>query len=221
MNKAEETKMKIEEKQQEEQRPDDTGNVNVEGHIKIFDPESGEVFVDKRNAIHYGNLGYLISQALGNQDNKIIHFMAFGNGATSVDSSGKVIYKSTNTSESRETSASLYRKTFAKVISNTAQNSDQASNKLEVIEGSGFTDMKITCTLGLNEPSGQESFDTSSNNEGDYIFDELGLVSYVDGSNATTASTSGDLLTHVIFHPVQKSLNRIIEVVYTLRIQMT
>ena len=92
---------------------------------------------------------------------------------------------------------------------------------MEVIEGSGFTDMKITCTLGLNEPSGQESFDTSSNNEGDYIFDELGLISYVDGSNATTASTSGDLLTHVVFHPVQKSLNRIIEVVYTLRIQMT
>ena len=81
--------------------------------------------------------------------------------------------------------------------------------------------MKITCTLGLNEPSGQESFDTSSNNEGDYSFDELGLISYVDGANATTASTSGDLLTHVIFHPVQKSLNRIIEVVYTLRIQMT
>ena len=47
--------------------------------------------------------------------------MAFGNGATSVDSSGKVIYKSTNTSESRETDASPYRKTFAKVVSNTAQ----------------------------------------------------------------------------------------------------
>lgn len=199
----------------------DSIGFDVSGHILIRDKETGEELVNKRNAIHYGNLGYLISQALGNQDNKIIHFMGFGNGATSVDSSGKVLYKSTNTSESRETSASLYRKTFAKVISNTAQNSDQTNNKLEVIEGSGFTDMKITCTLGLNEPSDQESFDTSSSNEGDYIFDELGLISYVDGANATTASTSGELLTHVIFHPVQKSLNRIIEVVYTLRIQMT
>ena len=194
---------------------------DVSGHILIRDKDSGEELVNKRNAIHYCNLGYLISQALGNQDNKIIHFMAFGNGATSVDSSGKVIYKSTNTSESRETDASLYRKTFAKVISNTAQNSDQTNNKLEVIEGSGFTDMKITCTLGLSEPAGQDSFDTSSSNEGDYIFDELGLVTYVDGANATTASSSGELLTHVIFHPVQKSLNRIIEVIYTLRIQMT
>ena len=84
-----------------------------------------------------------------------------------------------------------------------------------------FTDMKITCTLGLNEPSGQDAFDTSSSNDGDFVFDELGLMTYVDGSNATTASSSGELLTHVIFHPVQKSLNRIIEVVYTLRIQMT
>tara|TARA_B100000927_G_scaffold249666_1_gene213792 strand:- start:103 stop:759 length:657 start_codon:yes stop_codon:yes gene_type:complete len=211
----------IEKVENSENEMTDSIGFDVSGHILIRDKETGEELVNKRNAIHYGNLGYLISQALGNQDNKIIHFMAFGNGATSVDSSGKVIYKSTNTSESRETSASLYRKTFAKVVSNTAQNSDQASNKLEVIEGSGFTDMKITCTLGLNEPSGQQSFDTSSNNEGDFIFDELGLISYVDGANATTASTSGDLLTHVIFHPVQKSLNRIIEVVYTLRIQMT
>ena len=35
--------------------------------------------------------------------------------------------------------------------------------------------MKITCTLGLNERLVRELFDTP-NNEGDYIFDELGLV---------------------------------------------
>ena len=33
----------------------------------------------------------------------------------SVDSAGKVLYKSTNTSETRETDATLYRKTYAKV----------------------------------------------------------------------------------------------------------
>mgnify|MGYP001278682575 CR=1 FL=1 len=196
----------------------DSIGFDVSGHILIRDKESGEELVNKRNAIHYGNLGYLISQALGNQDNKIIHFMAFGNGATSVDSSGKVIYKSTNTSESRETSASLYRKTFAKVVSNTAQNSDQASNKLEVIEGSGFTDMKITCTLGYAEPADQELFDSSTDNEGDYIFDELGLYSFpTDGTNITTSK----MLTHVVFHPVQKSQNRIIEIIYTVRIQLS
>ena len=43
---------------------------------------------------------------------------------------------------------------------------------------------------------------------------------------ATAAATLLDfnskcyMLTNVIFHPVQKSLNRIIEIVYTVRIQM-
>jgi hypothetical protein len=27
--------------------------IHVEGHIKIFDPVSGETYINKRNAIHY------------------------------------------------------------------------------------------------------------------------------------------------------------------------
>ena len=34
-------------------KPNEVGGIHVQGHIKIFDPESGEVYVDKRNAIHY------------------------------------------------------------------------------------------------------------------------------------------------------------------------
>ena len=44
-----------------------------------------------------------------------------------------------------------------------------------------------------------------------YVFDELGLKGWnPDGT--------GDLLTHVIFHPVQKSLNRLVQIDYTVRI---
>ena len=46
------------------------------------------------------------------------------------------------------------------------------------------------------------------------MFDELGLK----GKAATLGA--GLLLTHVIFHPVQKSANRLIQVVYTLRIRV-
>ena len=45
-----------------------------------------------------------------------------------------------------------------------------------------------------------------------YVFDELGLRSY-------SSSGTGRLITHVIFHPVQKSLNRQIQIDYTVRIQ--
>lgn len=32
-----------------EQKPDDKGNIKLDGYIKIFDPESKEVFVEKRS----------------------------------------------------------------------------------------------------------------------------------------------------------------------------
>jgi hypothetical protein len=44
------------------------------------------------------------------------------------------------------------------------------------------------------------------------VFDELGLRSY--NTNGTSL-----LLTHVVFHPVLKSLNRLIQIDYTVRIQ--
>jgi hypothetical protein len=193
----------------------DKTNMNVSGHILIRDKETGEELVNKRNAIHYGNLGALIAAGLQNQSNKIIHFMAFGNGGSSVDSSGTVLYKAPNTSESTEPTASLFNETFNKVVSSTSANNDTANNKIELTSGTNYTDLKITCTLGLSEPSGQENFDTATNQNSNFIFDELGLKGFA------TSSDNAELLTHVIFHPVQKSLNRVIEVVYTVRIQLS
>ena len=72
--------------------------------------------------------------------------------------------------------------------------------------------MFITCLLDYGEPSGQDAFDTASEADSLYVFDELGLKAYsTDGE--------GRLLTHVIFHPVQKSLNRLIQIDYTVRVQ--
>ena len=81
----------------------------------------------------------------------IFTYMAFGNGATSVDSAGKVIYKAPRVSESYENSATLYSRTYQKVISNNT-----ATDKIEIIPGASYTDLKITCTLGYNQPSGQD-----------------------------------------------------------------
>ena len=39
----------------------------IKGHIKIHNPETGEIFIDKRNAIHYENMSIALSrQSLGN-----------------------------------------------------------------------------------------------------------------------------------------------------------
>ena len=191
----------------------DLNGVLLQGHIKISDPESGEVLIDKRNAIHYENMSVALAESLANAGQGPIYKMAFGNGGTSVDPTGIITYLTPN---STGTNASLYNQTFDKVVDDQASNNtDPVRNKLETrhVSGTNYTDILVSCLLDYGEPSGQDAFDTATNTENLYVFDELGLVSAgVDGAD-------GRLLTHVIFHPVQKSLNRLIQIDYTVRVQ--
>ena len=198
----------------ESQTIDNLG-LNISGHIVIKDLDTGEELVNKRNAIHYGNMAYIVAQALNafNTENAFIDRIAFGNGATSVDTAGKILYKTPRVSESYENSAGLYSRTFDKRL-----NPSTTDTSITTVVGSSHTDIKVTCTLGYNEPSDADLFDTATNNEGDYVFDELGLFTYpTDGSSIDTST----MLTHVVFHPVQKSQNRKIEIVYTVRVQLS
>ena len=198
--------------------PNEIGGINVQGHIKIFDPESGEVYVNKRNAVHYENISEAIAYSLANKGQSYIYEMHFGNGGTSVDPTGIINYLPPNVNTSN---SNLYNPTFAKIIDNTsALNSDPVRNKIEIrhVPGRVYTDLVISCLIDYGEPSGQSAFDNSTNLEDTYTFDELGLKARsTDGSSGLT--TTGKLLTHVIFHPVQKSLNRLIQIDYTVRIQ--
>ena len=87
-------------------------------------------------------------------------------------------------------------------------------NKIETrhVNGTNYTDVLVTCLLDYGEPNGQDAVDQASQANSLYVFDELGLVSY-------SPSGTGKLLTHVVFHPVQKSLNRLVQIDYTVRVQ--
>jgi len=189
----------------------DKHGVMVQGHIKIHDPESGETIIDKRNAIHYENMSIALAESIANQGSGFVWSMDFGNGGTNLDPSGVITYLTPN---STGTNASLYNKTFSKVVADSPSNTDKVRNKIETrhVNGTNYTDVFITCLLDYGEPEGQDAFDTTDNNDSLYVFDELGLRSY---SN----TGEGKLITHVIFHPVQKSLNRLIQIDYTVRIQ--
>ena len=186
--------------------------VLLQGHIKIHDPDSGEIFVNKRNAIHYENMSLALADSLANQGEGFVNSMVFGNGGTSVDPTGIITYLSPN---STGTNASLYSQTHTKVIDdNSVNNTDPTRNKLETrhVSGTNYTDILATCLLDYGEPSGQDAIDNATGSESLYVFDELGLVSYAKAG-------TGRLLTHVVFHPVQKSLNRLIQIDYTVRVQ--
>ena len=186
--------------------------VMLQGHIKISNPETGEVIVDKRNAIHYENMSISLAESLANAGQGTIYQMAFGNGGTSIDPTGIITYLTPN---STGTNASLYNQTFIKVVDDrSVNNTDPARNKIESrhVSGTNYTDIVVSCLLDYGEPSGQDAVDNATNANSLYVFDELGLVSYLP-------SGQGRLLTPVIFHPVQKSLNRLIQIDYTVRVQ--
>jgi len=194
-----------------------TLSYKVEGFIKIYDPNNGEIFVDKKNAINYETMSEAIADTLSSRGYGEIYEMAFGNGGASVSETGVITYLPPNVTGQN---AALYNQTYAKIVDDTSVfNLDPTRNKMTVTHTTGkyYTDILVQCLLDYGEPSGQAAFDNSTQTNSAYIFDELGLLANygTDSSGATITR----LLTHVIFHPVQKSLNRQIQIDYTVRIQ--
>jgi len=189
------------------------GLAKISGHVKVYDPNSGEIFYNDHNAIHYENISIAMAQTLSDRNLGYIYQMAFGNGGSSVDPTGVITYLPPNTTGQN---ADLYNQTYAKVVDdNSAADTDPINNKMTVLHTAGnvYTDILVQCLLDYGEPPSQQAFDNSTNFNGEYVFDELGLKVW------NGASDNLRLITHVIFHPVQKSLNRQIQIDYTLRIQ--
>ena len=189
------------------------GLAKITGHVKIHDPASGKIFYNDHNAIHYENISVAMAQSLSDRNLGYIYQMAFGNGGSSVDPTGVITYLPPNTTGQ---SAALYNQTYQKVVDdNSAADTDPLNNKMTVLHtaGNAYTDILVTCLLDYGEPAQQQAFDNSTNYNGEYVFDELGLKTW------NGAADNLRLITHVIFHPVQKSLNRQIQIDYTLRIQ--
>lgn len=194
-----------------------TLSYKIEGFVKIYDPNSGEIFVDKKNAINYENISESLANTLSSRNYGEIFQMAFGNGASSVDETGIITYLPPNTIGQN---AALYNQTYTKIVDDTSVfNLDPTRNKMTVYHTTGnfYSDILVQCLLDYGEPSGQAAFDNSTSTDSAYVFDELGLLAnYGTDVNGNTITR---LLTHVVFHPVQKSLNRQIQIDYTVRIQ--
>jgi hypothetical protein len=188
--------------------------VKAIGHVTITDATTDEVLVCKNNAINYENMSIAIAKSLARRDDGWILEMHFGNGGATVSGTGVVTYLPPNTIGQ---TANLYNPTYYKVINELSPlNPDPVKNYIEIIHQNNdlYTDIKMTVVLDFGEPADQASFDNLTSTEGIYVFDELGIKAAGD------TPETGLLLTHVTFHPVQKSLNRVIKIVYTIRIAM-
>lgn len=186
----------------------------VVGHVLIKDVDTGEILVNKHNAINYENFSVSLARTLANRSDSWIQDMVFGNGAATVSGTGTITYLPPNVVG---TSAQLYNETYFKCVNDASPlNLDVTGNFITTahISGTTYTDVIVTCNLGDGEPAGQEAFDNATTLTGDYTFNELGLKAYDPRGQG-----QGRLLTHVVFSPVQKSLNRKLAVIYTIRIQ--
>jgi len=173
--------------------PNEFGNIHVMGHLKIYDPVSQEVFINKKNAIHYENFAIALARGVSNQGYGFIADMAFGNGGTRIDQTGIITYLTPNTIG---TSSALYNQTYVKTVdAKQTYDLDPSRNYMEVrhVTGTPYADVLVSCLLDFGEPAGQDAFDKAAYTDGNFVFDEIGLLAYSpDGQG------QGDLLTHVI-----------------------
>ena len=195
----------------------DNSIAKIVGHVKIIDPDTGEEILNKRNAINYENMSISLAYLLGGLQTGLgqsygISKMAFGNSGVVVDSTGTITYRPPNTGT---TSGTLYNQTYSKLVSNLSSVDPENCITVSHTAGTSYSDIIVTCTLGYSEPADQDTDDLSTTFNGNYIFNEIGLLeSNID------LQTQGATLTHIVFHPVQKSANRRIQVIYTIRISV-
>lgn len=186
-------------------------NIVVEGHILIksysnLDGSDEQIVLNKRNAVHSENMSLAIARALSGSQSGHLYSLAFGNGGSTVDNLENVTYSTPNTTGA----ADLHSPTYTEVVDPDRGAPVGNSAAALHISGTLYSDIEVRCVLDKTEPAGQDALDSGSSLAGSFVFDEIGLK-----------SDDGLLLTHAVFSPVQKSANRVFEVVYTLRIRIS
>ena len=186
---------------------DDNSMLGMDGHVLIRDIDTGEVLLNKHNAINFYNMSIALASLLAKKEDDAegafnIATLELGNGGTTIDGSGNVFYKTPNVAT---TNSTLYAQTYFK---NVVPAAADVQNKIDVDTHTGhvYSDVVVTATLLYAEPAAQGAID-NDNGAGSYVFDEMALQ-----------TASGKCLTHLIFHPIEKSANRQLEIIYTIRI---
>jgi hypothetical protein len=198
--------------------------VSVEGFVLIKDITNDRVLYQGRNAIHQENMSVALAQALSRGAGSFVSEMWFGCGAAIIATDGTISYRKPNVNG---VNADLYQPTYFRVIDETDYNrAAESTDNVTIghVAGTNYADTVVTVTLSNTDPlKGASEFNlydyTNGSLEatvydGEFEFNEIGLKT--KGDNGLK---SGKLLTHFIFHPVQKSADQTIQIVYTLRVR--
>jgi hypothetical protein len=214
----------------------------VIGTLKIYDKDSGETLVQKKNAIHPGNMAYVLASALGGTATSVnnvagyvphINWMAFGSGGSV--STTTLSYRSPRVNPTYDgypiesSSSSLYVPRYEQLTTNTVYYPGQDMGGKIVPDNTAKVNFNVevshedyaadTRQLGEIIPSSDSSTDDDA--IAAFTFDEIGLLSGVTDSGDILDNAKTLMLTHVTFHPVLLSANRTIVIDYTVTIQIS
>ena len=180
------------------------GKSMIKGHLRIYEEESQKVLLDRHNDIHPENFSLALANSLSNNNNGFITEMVFGSNGVKVNASNEYFYSNPQT---LGRTASLHNQTYSKSLIDKAD--DTSYITVSHVNGNIFTDILVHCTLGKNEPVGQNVDRNDGEISSEYVFSEVGLQTY-----------GGDLLTHICHYPIKKDINTTLVFDYLVRIQI-
>ena len=206
----------------------------VIGTLKIYDKDSGDILVQKKNAIHPGNMAYVLASALAGKPTSVnasgdaphINWMQFGNGGSV--STTTLSYKSPRVNSTYDelaitaSNSSLYVPQYEQLTTNTVYFPGEDMGSGELVP---TNTAKVNFSVNVSHADYQSAVGgtipaNDSLTDANYTFDEIGLMAGVTDSGTLTKEKTL-MLTHVTFHPVLLSANRTIVIDYTVTIQIS
>lgn len=192
----------------------------IDGHVKITDNRTGEVLVDKHNAIHPKNVATAIARGLANSPNYQIYKIKLGNQGTYIDGTQQIVFRPPITTGD---TANLYNATYAEIVDD-ANVGVGVGNSVTMTNVPATTNTRVIITAvissneAINNPTDQSG--PSLNPDGTFFFDELGL--FTQETSGSLLSGTGELmLSHLIFSPIEHTGNRELTVIYSLTVSVS
>jgi len=181
----------------------------IKGHVTIKNAATGEVLLDKDNAIHSTNMSRAIARGLSREPNYYIYRIAFGNGGSFIDAASNVVLRAPNDGNKGDGWESrLYNETYSEVVDEIDTNfglnvdgigggavpaDDPAGGGVASQEVGTKSNVVVTMYINQNEPTGQlstSSISSPTGEETDFIFNELGLYTSGKPPQATNGTSS-------------------------------
>ena len=216
----------------------DTIQSQVVGTLKIYDKESGDVLVQKKNAIHPGNMAYVMASAMAGKPTSVnssgsaphINWMQFGSGGststTTLSYLSPRVYPTYDQLAITASNSSLYEQKYEQETTNTVYYPGEDMGAGEIVPNNtskvkfsvDLTHADYATAVGESIPPSDSTASTAQVEA--FTFDEIGLMAGVTDSGALD-KTKTLMLTHVTFHPVLLAANRTIVIDYTVTIQIS